>query len=806
MDKIPDGYNTPEVKNFISKLEGDSTKWLWHAIESANKHFPSADHYVIRGKNDFTEIRIGERKNGAPKGVAFFILSRGKDWVTLGANTRRLNQSYFDNDLPLVINSSENNDLHSIDQWFSKVKNKMQIDNQTIPGSSFKPNDYSEVAEPEQISQSASDIGDSSTPLNQILYGPPGTGKTFATIDEALRILDPKFLAENVHNRASLKNRYDELAATGHISFVTFHQSFSYEDFIEGLRASNDENSGQIRYEIVDGIFKNLCEAAAVKITHKEEAPLDLSGRRIWKMSLGNTQGDDASIYDECITGAYIMLGYGDTIDFSGCTNRKDIEERFQKAGSDVANGDYAVTSVTTFVTRMKTGDLVVVSDGNFKFRAIGEITGDYIFEPQSELSYGYAQKRNVKWLRIYEPSLPYGELLNNRFSQMTLYELRPGSVLNMSKLSALLNASSLNTKPSGTAQAFTIGQTFGSGYKIERVSSELLVLKKPNGKTLPLAMSILTTLAEHVRKGDISIQDISDKKVFEKLPETDLERFLVNGYNNILPPLIERLIGQHFESNSDRYTEVSNTRVLIIDEINRGNISRIFGELITLIEPTKRKGASDALEAVLPYSKDAFSVPSNVYLVGTMNTADRSLSGLDIALRRRFVFKEMPPRPELLDSVEVEGLQIGQMLRSMNDRIEVLLDRDHCLGHAYFIPLIDEPTLEKLTFVFRQQIIPLLQEYFFEDWERIQWVLNDHRKPSAYSFVRQISPGIEVLFGDGVSVSAHHLPWSINEEAFHQIGAYKGIINHQLTEPRITPTSNEDGDDFELQTVSDPN
>jgi 5-methylcytosine-specific restriction enzyme B len=125
---------------------------------------------------------------------------------------------------------------------------------------------------------------------------------------------------------------------------------------------------------------------------------------------------------------------------------------------------------------------------------------------------------------------------------------------------------------------------------------------------------------------------------------------------------------------------------VLIIDEINRGNISRIFGELITLIEDSKRGGADDALSVTLPYSKKEFSVPKNVYIIGTMNSSDRSLTGLDIALRRRFTFIEMPPKPELLNNIEVEGLNIGDLLEVMNQRIEVLLDRDHCLGHANFM------------------------------------------------------------------------------------------------------------------------
>ncbi|WP_230244507.1 McrB family protein [Acinetobacter sp. PW68] len=167
---------------------------------------------------------------------------------------------------------------------------------------------------------------------------------------------------------------------------------------------------------------------------------------------------------------------------------------------------------------------------------------------------------------------------------------------------------------------------------------------------------------------------------------------------------------------------------VLIIDEINRGNISRIFGELITLIEDSKRQGADDALSVTLPYSKDDFSVPDNVYIIGTMNSSDRSLTGLDIALRRRFTFIEMPPKPEFLTGVEVMGLDIRKLLEVINQRIEVLLDRDHCIGHANFMTLQKDPSLTNLAQIFKQKIIPQLQEYFFDDWSKINMVLNVNR------------------------------------------------------------------------------
>ena len=165
------------------------------------------------------------------------------------------------------------------------------------------------------------------------------------------------------------------------------------------------------------------------------------------------------------------------------------------------------------------------------------------------------------------------------------------------------------------------------------------------------------------------------------------------------------------------------NPYVLIIDEINRGNIAKIFGELITLIEPSKRKGGEDEAEATLPYSQKPFSVPNNLYLIGTMNTADRGIALLDTALRRRFKFVErMPDTTHLAKAVK--GVDRRMLLQSINERIVELLDRDHQIGHTY---LMGVDTLEGLADAFRDQIVPLLQEYFYDDWEKLRRVLNDN-------------------------------------------------------------------------------
>lgn len=507
-------------------------------------------------------------------------------------------------------------------------------------------------------------------PLNQILYGPPGTGKTYATIDAALKILDRPFWEQHQSDRKALKDRFDVLSKAQRVRFVTFHQSFSYEDFVEGIRATlpshEDETVKAVNYEVQPGVFLELCRDA------KRDRRLDDSlgvrdGAKVWKLSI-----EEASSSGEtrkyCLTHDEARIGWPVADDL----NQANLSDPALNLGTNEQH------SLTDFGKNITPGDVVVCLATKTTISAVGVVTGEYEYTPQVPpgVRSDYVHKLPVKWLAT---GLDFDILALNRGVQLTLKAV----------------------------------------YHLWRIQ-----------------------------------------------------------WPDLLAALRDK--GVVFQSAALPAPGASEPHVLIIDEINRGNIARIFGELITLIEPSKRAGADEALEVVLPYSKTRFSVPKNVYLIGTMNTADRSLTGLDVALRRRFVFQERSPRPDLLDSVEVpdvEGVTVGQMLRTLNQRIEALLDRDHRLGHAYFMPLCGNATLEALGSIFRNQVLPLLQEYFFDDWQRIQWVLNDHRKAREHQFVQSAGVDVAALFGPEANVTRSPQSWLINDAAFAQAQSYRGIV-----------------------------
>lgn len=499
-------------------------------------------------------------------------------------------------------------------------------------------------------------------PVNKILCGPPGTGKTYHTVNEALEILDPEFKEEHLHDRAALKARYDELAAEQRIRFVTFQQSFSYEDFVEGIRA--DSEGGQLQYRVEPGVFRAICEDARGSARVASDVGVR-EGARIWKISIDGA-GSASPTREYCFANGEARIGWPDVGDLAN--------ERLEELPAYASLGSNDRSTLKAFSREIEPGDVLLCIRSEDEIQAVGVVQGEYEYQPKppAGVRQDFPNVLPVKWLAT---------------------------------------GLGLDIRPINDGRKFTVKTV----YEITRFG--------------------WPDLAEYLEAAGVRLAGAVSLQEARELPY-----------------------------------------VLIIDEINRGNVSRIFGELITLIEPSKRRGAEEALEVVLPYSRKRFSVPRNVHLIGTMNTADRSLAGLDVALRRRFEFVEMLPDSSALLEARVDGIALDALLDSMNRRIEVLLGRDYMLGHAYFMPLVASPTLDGLAGVFRKQVLPLLQEYFFEDWQKIAWVLNDHRKPEGLKFVQHVNVGIGELLGD-VEIPGEGRVWSINDDAFELADAYLATI-----------------------------
>lgn len=272
----------------------------------------------------------------------------------------------------------------------------------------------------------------------------------------------------------------------------------------------------------------------------------------------------------------------------------------------------------------------------------------------------------------------------------------------------------------------------------------------------------------------DEDILDINGGKTFTRTTVHKVAGIKPADIVKILKKCSNAYASVSVKKNDDNY-------VFVIDEINRGNISKIFGELITLIENTKRAGMDEEASAILPYSRVPFSVPANVYIFGTMNTADRSIALMDTALRRRFQFIEMMPNTDVLEGIEVEGLNIAAMLNVINERIKFLYDREHTIGHAFFTGLRKEPTVQKLAGIFEKSVIPLLQEYFYEDYQKIQLVLGDNGKSDAEAslkFIKDTKVVAKDIFVGSVEdvIDLPEKKYEINPAALLNIESYKKI------------------------------
>lgn len=488
--------------------------------------------------------------------------------------------------------------------------------------------------------------------LNMILYGPPGTGKTYSTILYAVAIIEEanieKIKSEDFSN---VYQRYLRYKNNGLIEFITFHQSYGYEEFVEGIRPiiqteDSDLMEGNIEYTINTGIFKGYCERASIPQYTGRGADLGINQNpTIWKVSLESSGHNPTRL--ECMKNNHIRIGwveYGESL-------TENMEYNF--GGKNVLN---------SFYSKMQIGDLVFSCFSERTIDAIGVITSGPRWENEFD---SYKRVRDVKWL-------------------------------------------------------------------VKGLDEDIVKLN--NDKVMTLSS---------IYKLSVSVSDCMS--------------------------LLKRVKPDLFEKN----VKFPN-HVFIIDEINRGNVSKIFGELITLIEPTKRLGEREALVVNLPYSGTQFGVPNNVYILGTMNTADRSIALIDTALRRRFDFMEMLPDSSLLKDVFVEGIEISELMDTLNMRIHVLLDREHTIGHSYFLSLKEDPTLTNLAYIFEYNIVPLLQEYFYDDYEKIQLVLGDNQKnDEGIRFVTKFLDNKKLFGKTDVDFQT---TFRLNSSAFHRIESYAFI------------------------------
>ncbi|EFO8906641.1 AAA domain-containing protein, partial [Campylobacter coli] len=577
-------------KGTISKIP-----WIIFIRTDTQEYKASYGIYVycgIKRENGEIIVCIGESEDKTIN----YLAKNKVDAYNTQFNKKTYDYKNLNNDIDLIIDKIIENM-----QWFAKLPLNEIQDRNDLSKSNNKEirNDGSEMSNKKE---------NKNLSLNQILYGPPGTGKTYHTIDKALEIL-----GENLESRDrdEKKAKFDEYVKDGQIVFTTFHQSYGYEEFVEGIKPmmNNEANSQEIQYEIKDGIFKDICNRA-----------------------LENYENSNL--------------------------NTEELREKIK------------------------------------------------------------LREKVEKFLnRLLETNEPISKTKGGNF---------------------FINSFNNNT--------------------IEIYSEDV---ERFDG-IFKLSLSTFITLLKSNIEFNSAVEMF--KKVFDRdyADRTHTYYFnLVNKFKEYEKQAVLKTEDNKISSNS------LNSYIIIIDEINRGNVSKIFGELITLIEPSKRIGESEELKVTLPYSGEKFGVPKNVYIIGTMNTADRSITSLDTALRRRFEFVEMMPDPDLLknvfickdvenpnkdedylgDDAKTEGFAeiLQNILISINKRIEFLLDREKTIGHAFFMSEAvkfnkdnwcksDEYeedwyvlSISKLKSIFQNKIIPLLQEYFYNDYALISAVLNDN-------------------------------------------------------------------------------
>ena len=471
---------------------------------------------------------------------------------------------------------------------------------------------------------------------------------------------------------------------------------------------------------------------------------------RYWRVGtrLGGGEGD--FIWPAMRDGGYAAIGWPDLGDLSSIAAgdqvkdavRHLLEERYP---GDPRNLGRKAGEIRDFVVRMQDGDVVVAADGE-QVLGIGHATGPYLFEETDPV--GAPHRRTVKWSSSEEWKPPTSsEGLRTTFFPLGKY---PDNVIEIEK--RLLQGDRAPAMPRRLQRLDGIPGRIQA--ILERKRQAIIYGPPGTGKTYWARQAALDLAAIGAFGRPIAELTSGEREIVEGTGQTPgLVRWCTfhpaYGYEDFIegfrPELnaakqlvFERCSGIFKKLCDDAGHAPSRNFFLLVDEINRGDIPRIFGELLTLLEKDKR-----GLKVTLPLSGDSFSVPANVYLLGTMNTADRSIALLDTALRRRFGFVELMPDIELLGTTSAGGsIPLGQWLGALNDRLRAHLGRDARnlqIGHAYLLdggrPVTDFAHFVR---VLAEDVVPLLEEYCYEDYGALARILGPGLVDEARQRIRE--------------------------------------------------------------------
>jgi 5-methylcytosine-specific restriction protein B len=537
----------------------------------------------------------------------------------------------------------------------------------------------------------------SSKELNQILYGPPGTGKTYSTVRKAVEIVDVSY------DDASANRRFQELKRAGRIEFLTFHQSYSYEDFVEGIRPDVDEDGGA-RFTCQDGIFKQIATKATYRCLEEITDAPQQSFDDLWKKLSDDIDANPGKPFH--------VSGMRQVFELSTSALGHIVGHDQQTKAEFTCNKDKARK---VFNASKPTG-LVSPEEA----AAVGDDQGNapiLAFVVNVLRQYATGHKEGPTFSQLWDRLLEIIDENDSFRLQLKTQEYIP-RITARGNIDAVkennLEHVVANCGRAPTQEVFTKlkGMTEVNSGDVHRAMG-----RGANWHLIAAVVNELKKLEANWKEEDDANTSEAAKEITTEEMETIVSAFLKDGEKS----------GYRLKP-----AEEWPPFVLIIDEINRGNISKILGELITLLEPDKRLGATNELSVQLPYSKSVFAVPGNLHLIGTMNTADKSIALVDLALRRRFQFLELNPDFSICPELPAN---LREVMETINKRIMLRKDRDHRIGHAYFMDVDSEESFDA---VMKLKIIPLLSEYFYNDWDGLRFVLGE--KDNDAGLIRPLS------------------------------------------------------------------